>query len=152
MTVTIEYLEVCTRVQAATALAGIMPQTRTALFHPDHDRAMILVVRDVAAMIVASFPDNLVRGASFGDESAEIEFDIEEQKLEIVRSALFSAITSLTLAQLKIAASDRPEQVISLTRSITEITSSLASYAQSSFSPSRIKPALNPSKLPFLIR
>lgn len=137
---TIYYSDICRRIYALSALATLNPHADIALFHPDHADALNVVVRDCIATIISEIPQNLIQRNELFDDYAEITLYDKYLDTETIAHAFHSAVTSLTLCQLKIAASADSQAVITLAQSIPVIISPVINALSAPIRPARILP------------
>ena len=116
---------VCDRIYAASALATLSKDTRTALLHPDHGEALRLIVRDTVAALAASVPKELISDCVVGDDCVEIVPADTGSDNDAVRSAFITASASLVLAQVRIAASESPDTISRLASTISSLSCGL---------------------------
>lgn len=137
---TISYSEICNRVYAASAIATLAPGSRAAFIHPDHERSVSLMVRDAVAAVIASMPRQYFTAVEYTPSEAVITLAPDVIDCPTVSAALMSAITSVVLATVKLAASDRPEKIVDLAAALPSITAGLAEYMSPAPRPAFIRP------------
>lgn len=132
--------QACDAIYAATAIATLSRNTNIALLCPDHSGALKLMVRDTAAAVIASLGKDIVLSAEFLEDDIIILFVNDEADNELTQAVFYSILTSLTLAQARICASDSPDTVVSLASRLPLIISPLKNILSRPLAPSRIKP------------
>lgn len=140
-TIILNYNEICERIYAATALATLNKECRTALLHPDHAASLKLMVRDSIASIIASLEPGIVDSVSYGDDSVCITIGNDSVDLQTAKQAISGAAATLSLSQVKIAASSEPGAIINLASAMPTICTGIVRILSTSARPGRIIPA-----------
>lgn len=84
------------RIYATTALVTLMPQCKLPLLHPDHADALLLVMRDALAAVVALAPSGAIKlkGISYEAYTLDIRDDLDPG---LCAETLVAALCSCTL-------------------------------------------------------
>lgn len=140
MTITINYSEVCDSIYASTALATLSPAARITLLHPDHADALRVVIRDCVAVLVAALPPKASASVAFTPDTAVITAADTGADPALAARAIAAQAASLTLLQIKIAASSDPAAVLRLAAVLPEITAGIGSLLDPAPRPATIRP------------
>lgn len=137
---TVYYSEILDRIYATSGLSTLSPGSQAALLHPDYAEALTLLVRDVAGALIAGVPRAIVSNIILGDESIQITFAANTDNDDIAKASFISAVTTLVLAQIKIAASSDPDAILSLVRLLPSLSSAVTNAVTPPVAPARIRP------------
>lgn len=132
--------QICERIYATTALATISPKSDAVLLHPDHEPALKSVIRDVMAAIVATLPKENVAGFNADDEKVEIILADRQADNDATKAALMTAAATLALAQVKIAASGTPSDIVRLASVLPVVTQGISGLLEPTVNSRRIVP------------
>lgn len=126
MKISLNFSDIRERIYATTAIATLSTGCKIALLHPDHAPALNLIIADSLATIVSAVNKLTPASIDISDDSASVTVPADAADAALARNALLAAACSITLAQVKIAASEEPGRVVKLAAVIQSIADAVA--------------------------